>query len=64
MKDAVCFPDLTTGRASVDDELKAVRMHQEIIYHSLTLRSSWFRDNHRETSLAVAGTAGNQVEMF
>lgn len=48
----------------MDDELKAVRMHQEIIYHNVTLRRSWFRDNHRETSLALTGTAGNQVEMF
>lgn len=48
----------------MDDELKAVRMHQEIIYHNLMLRSSRFRDDHRETSLALTGTAGNQVEMF
>lgn len=43
---------------------KAVRKHQELIYHNVTLQSCWFGDNHTETSLAPTATAGKEAELL
>lgn len=47
-----------------DHKIKAVRTCQKLIYHNLTLGSSWCRDYHRETSLALTVTAGSEVGML